>query len=138
MSVGVCLFVGQTLRAFVPALAFTLGWTHSIEKTGWEEDWRVVDGGLELAEARIEGSGAGMEPPDGSVLRDGVWHYAPAASARVHESLSLAVSPYAQPYRFCFDDRCRPLAALARLSEPFAVVRVERCEAALTTHGASR
>ena len=127
MSVGVCLLVGQTLRAFVPTLAFTLGWTHSIEKTSWEEDWLVVDAGLALAEARIEGSGAGMEPPEGAVLRDGVWHYAPPASTRLHQSLSLTVSPYAQPYRFCFDGRCRPLAALAHVSTPFAVVRVERC-----------
>lgn len=138
MSLGVCLVVGQTLRAFVPALAFTLGWTHSIEKTRWEEDYRVVDAGLALVEARIEGSGAGMEPPQGSVLRDGLWHYAPPRGTRVHDSLLLTISPYAQPYRICFDGRCRPLKELARLSEPFAVVRVEPCDEALTTHPASR
>jgi len=137
VSAGVCLFVGQTLRAFVPAVAFTLGWTHSIEKTRWEEDWRVVDDGLMLVEARIEGSGAGMEPPDGAVLRDGVWHYAPHPG--LHDSVSLAVSPFAQPYRFCVDAGCRPLAELARIDAPFAIVRIERCDsAALTTPGASR
>jgi len=138
VSVGVCLFVAQTLRAFVPALAFTLGWTHSIEKTSWEEDWQVVDAGLALAEARIEGSGAGMEPPEGAVLRDGVWHYAPAPAARVHASLLLAVSPYTEPWRWCVDGRCRSLAAVAKLDAPFATVRVQRCERPLTTPVASR
>lgn len=137
MTVGLCLVVGQALRVFVPALAFTLGWTHSVEKTGWEEDWRVVDDGLVLVEARIAGSGAGMEPPQGAVLRDGVWHYAPPA--RVHRAVALAVSPYAQPYRFCVDGRCRPLAEVAGITSPFATVHLERCESAvLTTPGASR
>ncbi|MCO5100047.1 MAG: DUF1850 domain-containing protein [Burkholderiaceae bacterium] len=138
MTVGVCLVVDQAVRAFVPVLAFTLGWVHSIEKTSWEEDWRVVDEGLVLVEARIEGSGAGMEPPPGAVLRDGVWHYAPAPRTRTHEALVLAISPYAQPYRFCVDGRCRPLAQVAGLAESFATIRVERCDSPLTTPRASR
>ena len=48
--------------------AFTLSWTHSVEKTRWEEDWRVTPAGLEIVEARVKGSGAGMEPPEGAVL----------------------------------------------------------------------
>ena len=138
MTIGVCLVVDQAVRAFVPVLAFTLGWTHSVEKTSWEEDWQVVDGGLALVEARIQGSGAGMEPPEGAVLRDGVWHYAPAPRARLHASLSLAVSPYTQPYRFCIDGRCRTLSEVTDLDTAFATVRVERCDSTLTTSGASR
>ena len=57
--------------------AFTLSWTHSIEKTRWEENWRVTPAGLEIAEARVKGSGAGMEPPEGAVLKDGWWAYRP-------------------------------------------------------------
>lgn len=45
-------------------VAFTLAWTHSIEKTEWQEDWRVTPQGLELIAARVKGSGAGMEPAD--------------------------------------------------------------------------
>jgi hypothetical protein len=64
--------------ALVTTLAvesFTLAWTHSIEKTRWEEDWRLAGGRLQLVEARIRGSGAGMEPPAGAVLENGVWRY---------------------------------------------------------------
>lgn len=57
--------------------AFTLAWTHSIEKTAWEEDWRVTPAGLELTQARVKGSGAGMEPPEGAALSEGWWVYAP-------------------------------------------------------------
>ena len=37
--------------------AFTLAWTHSIEKIDWQEDWRVTPQGLELVQARVKGSG---------------------------------------------------------------------------------
>ncbi|TIX68318.1 MAG: DUF1850 domain-containing protein, partial [Mesorhizobium sp.] len=65
------LAAGKTVTLTVAA--FTLAWTHSVEKTRWQEDWKVMPSGLQIAEARIKGSGAGMEPPEGSVLRDGWW-----------------------------------------------------------------
>ena len=43
--------------------AFTLAWTHSIEKSAWQEDWLVTPAGLTLQRARVKGTGAGMEPP---------------------------------------------------------------------------
>ena len=55
--------------------AFTLAWNHTIEKIRWEEDYRVTPDGLLLGEARVKGSGAGMEIPDDAELRDGAWHY---------------------------------------------------------------
>ena len=58
--------------------AFTLSWTHSVEKTRWEEDWAITPAGLQIVEARVKGSGAGMDPADGAVLRDGWWVYAPS------------------------------------------------------------
>lgn len=72
----VCLYLGGK-GAVIAASAFTLAWTHSVQKTQWEEDWRLTPAGLELVESRIEGSGAGMEVPDGAVLKDGVWAYKP-------------------------------------------------------------
>lgn len=125
MIAGVCLIVDQAVRAFVPALAFTLAWTHSIEKTDWEEDYRVDGRGLTVVEARIHGSGAGMEPPAGATLRDGVWHYRPAAA--VHERLRLTVSTATADYRFCFDGRCKPLRELGGVGEDIALVEVEAC-----------
>jgi hypothetical protein len=67
---SICLIAGGKAVAFAAA-AFTLSWTHSVQKTRWEEDWRLTPSGLQLVESRIEGSGAGMEVPDGAVLKDG-------------------------------------------------------------------
>lgn len=65
------LAMGLTL----PDDRFTLRWTHSVERTEWVEHWRTDAHTLVLQEARVRGSGAGMEPPDGSVWRDGWWVY---------------------------------------------------------------
>lgn len=73
---SLCLITAGKV-AVIAASAFTLSWTHSIEKTRWEEDWRLTPAGLEIIEARVKGSGAGMEPPDGTVLRHGWWVYLP-------------------------------------------------------------
>ena len=43
----------------------------------WEEDWRASPAGLELVEARVQGSGAGMEPPAGGAAHP--WHVVVAA-----------------------------------------------------------
>jgi hypothetical protein len=105
VSAGVCLAAG-TMHAFLAATQFTLAWTHSIEKIRWEEDYRVRDGELELVEARIRGSGAGMEPPPDAVLRDGVWHYKPMK--RVAE-LRLARSGFVRDYELCVEGKCKSL-----------------------------
>lgn len=104
---SLCLASGSLLAA-LPLTAFTLAWTHSIEKTRWEEDWRLVGTQLELREARIHGSGAGMEPPPGARLDGGVWRYVPAHP--MHERLRLTHSPHAAGYELCSADGCRPLA----------------------------
>lgn len=91
-----------------PAPHFTLAWTHSVERTEWQEDWRVQAGELVLAQARVRGSGAGMEPPDGAVLRDGWWVY---GSALRVTALHLAVSgATGGGWRLCTAaDGCRDL-----------------------------
>lgn len=68
---------------------FTLSWTHSVERTEWREDWRIDGTELVLDEARVRGSGAGMEPPEGSVLHEGWWVYRPRLRV---PALHLAVS----------------------------------------------
>lgn len=82
------LAAGKTIA--LAATAFTLGWTHSVEKTRWEEEWRITPAGLEIVEARIKASGAGMEPPADAVLKDGWWVYRPTLPPRA--SLMLAAS----------------------------------------------
>jgi hypothetical protein len=100
---GLCLAAGA-LAAALATDAFTLSWTHSVEKVEWQEDYRVADGALVLQEARIKGSGAGMEPPEDAVLRDGWWMYRPMA--RSFEVLRLTHSGFAADYRLCWDGAC--------------------------------
>lgn len=71
-----CLLLGAK-QIILAASTFTLAWTHSVEKTRWEEDWQVGAAGLRLIEARIEGSGAGMEPPVDAVFDGRLWRYHP-------------------------------------------------------------
>jgi hypothetical protein len=98
VSAGICLAAGA-LHAFIATTQFTLAWTHSIEKVRWEEDYRVAGSALRLEEARIRGSGAGMEPGPGAVLRDGTWHYHPAIPPL--PELRLARSRYTSDYELC-------------------------------------
>ena len=77
----------------VTALAvssFTLEWTHSVERTRWREEWRVTAAGLQVVEASVEGSGAGIDLPPDAVWADGRWSYRPRMPAL--QSLSLAAS----------------------------------------------
>lgn len=100
----ICLIVGG--KATVVALsAFTLAWTHSVEKVKWEEDWELSDKGLRIVEARVKGSGAGMEIPDGAVLRDGVWSYTPELAPQ--KALLLARSgATAGGWELCAEGGC--------------------------------
>jgi hypothetical protein len=77
----------------VTALAttsFTLGWTHSVEQTQWEERWRIDNGRLRIVSASVEGAGAGIDVPDDAVWANGVWTYAPTLPSLV--DLRLAAS----------------------------------------------
>lgn len=107
----VCLVAGG--KASVIALAsFTLAWTHSVEKVRWEEDWTLTDAGLRIVEARVKGSGAGMEMPDGAVLRDGAWHYVPNLPPQ--KALLLARSgATAGGWAICAEGRCRTVGDAA-------------------------
>lgn len=69
------LAAGATIR--MGTVALTLAWTHSIEKTRWEEDWRATTAGLVLEEDRIQGTGAGMEPPPDARFDGKWWRYTP-------------------------------------------------------------
>ena len=119
-----CLTAGL-VAASIAADTFTLAWTHSIARTRWEEDWRINGQVLQLDAARIAGTGAGMEPPDGAILRQGVWHYRPAVPPLPR--LLLAHSPYATGYELCLDGRCQPLAGLLPGMENPATIVLEPC-----------
>jgi hypothetical protein len=104
------LAAGKTVT--LAATTFTLAWTHSVEKTHWQEDWKVLPSGLQIVEARIKGSGAGMEPPQGSVLRNGWWVYAPGTGPQPR--LALAASgATGEGWTLCTAQGCRELGKAA-------------------------
>jgi hypothetical protein len=116
---SLCILGAETLRLAVAS--FTLAWTHSVERVRWEETWRITPAGLELVEARIRGSGAGMEPPDGARLEDGWWRYTPALPPQ--PTLALAASGATEGgWTLCAAGACRELGAA-----PAAPLRLEPC-----------
>lgn len=116
---GVCILAAG-LQWVLPADAFTLAWTHSVEKVRWEEDYRRDGDTLVLQSARIRGSGAGMDPPPDAVWRDGAWHYTPTLAR--FPRLVLANSVFGGRYDVCVAGRCRSLPAA---EEPTVI---EPCE----------
>jgi hypothetical protein len=119
--VSLCIVAGGKTVTLAVA-AFTLSWTHSIEKTRWEEYWKVTPAGIELVEARVKGSGAGMEPPHDSVLKDGWWVYAPKIPPRREVALATSGAT-GEGWSLCAEGQCIVIGASA--GEP-AVLQVCR------------
>ncbi len=123
--IALCISAGA-LTATLNIQAFTLAWMHSVEKIRWEEDWRIENKMLHITEARVVGTGAGMEPPLGSVFKDGSWHYAP--SMKPLPSVSLMHSPYTKGYEICFNGKCHLLAEFLPHLPPTTAIKLEACE----------
>ena len=109
-SNAICLFVAGVLRATLPTTEFSVEWNHSVEKTRWEERYRIDGTRLRLVEARIQGSGAGMDPPPGARLHGGWWSWQPSLAPL--PEIRLTLSPFARDYDLCWRERCRTLHAL--------------------------
>ncbi len=123
--IGLCLSAGA-LSATLHIQAFTLAWMHSVEKIRWEEDWQIEGKNLHIIEARIQGTGAGMEPPLGSILRDGYWHYTP--SIKPLPSVSLMHSPYTKGYEICFQGSCQALVHFLPTIEETQSIELRPCD----------
>jgi len=108
---SVCVFAAGKVTVLAVS-AFTLSWTHSIERTRWEEDWRVTPAGLEIIEARVKGSGAGMDPSAGAILKGGWWTYEPKLPALPRISLAASGATGAG-WTLCSDSGCLELGAKA-------------------------
>ena len=119
-----CLAAGA-VTATLAIESFTLAWTHSIEKVRWEEDWHIQGKALVITEARIRGTGAGMEPPADAVLKDGAWHYRPKVGPLAR--LRLAHSPYTTGYQLCIAGKCGPLAEHLPGAENPSTIVLEAC-----------
>ena len=104
------------LATLVAAGDFTLSWTHSVERTEWRERWTIAGDGLRLTEARVRGSGAGMDPGDGARPLDGWWVWTPTLGA-VPELALAASGDTGDGWTLCEADgdgsRCRTLGAVA-------------------------
>lgn len=121
-----------SIPVFVPVHEFTLAWEHSIEKVRWEEDYEVIFseqsqnalkadfGNVEKSSenthqvvllakaARIRGSAAGMDPPEGAIFKDGWYHYTPLIVE--HQEIRLTRSEFVPDYEWCDQSGCRSLA----------------------------
>jgi hypothetical protein len=106
-GLSLCLASAGAVKALSVA-AFTLAWTHSIEKVEWQEDWRITANGLELVEARVKGSGAGMEPPPEARLHGGWFRWRPVRPAM--DEVTLGNSGAAGEWRLCVNGKCRTLS----------------------------
>lgn len=114
---SLCVIAGAAVLKLA-ADAFTLDWTHSVEKTGWLESWRVETTALRLVEARVKGSGAGMEPGPDARLVEGWWVWRPGIGAV--PTLRLAASDAApQGWRLCAGGRCMSVGERAATDERF-------------------
>ncbi len=117
---SLCILAAGRVTTLAVA-SFTLSWQHSVEHTGWSESWRVDPGALTLTEARVKGSGAGMDPGPGARLRDGWWVWTPAPLAL--PDLALAASgATGGGWELCAAGGCVTLGA-----DPGAPVHLRPC-----------
>lgn len=123
---SVCFIAGAVTKA-LQVTAFTLVWTHSVERTDWQEDWRVSQDGLMLVEARIKGSGAGIDPPPDVRLIDGWWRWNPAPVTR--GEVVLGHSGAAGDWRICMAGTCAPLHRTIGADPTEGPVIMRRCPA---------
>ncbi len=122
--IALCLSAGA-ITATLNVQAFTLAWMHSVEKIRWEEDWRIQNNTLVLQEARVVGTGAGMEPPLDATFKDGSWHYNP--HLKPLERISIMHSPYTKEYELCFQGTCTTLSKLLPGIAQTTSVNIEPC-----------
>ncbi|OQX06567.1 MAG: hypothetical protein BWK76_26035 [Desulfobulbaceae bacterium A2] len=120
----ICLVVGLLIAPLDDTVI--LRWTHSIEKIVWEEEYRCAGGLLHLEEARVRGSGAGMEPPPGAVLQDGAWRYRPELPPLPH--ILLRHSPHVPPYILCSAGECKAVSEWLPGLPEHAVIELTPCD----------
>ncbi len=116
----VCLGAAAVTLALAPQV--TLSWTHSVQKTEWQEVWEARPDGLMLREARVKGSGAGIDPPPEARLKDGFYVWEPRLPPR--REVVLRRSGATEDWRICTQAGCRTVAEMAGEADP---VRLTIC-----------
>ena len=119
-----CIAAAGAITALA-ASSFSLSWTHSVERTVWQEHWTVAGDRLVIVEASVEGSGAGIAPPPDAVLREGRWHYRPSlAPLRVLRLAASGATP--SPWTLCLEGG--PCLQLGRIpDDTIAIWPASRC-----------
>lgn len=105
---------------------FTLQWTHSVTRGLWWERWEVTEAGLRPIQARITGSGAGMDPPEGAVLVGGAWSYVPDLQPQ-QEVLLAASGTTGEGWQLCALGTCHALGTVR--GPPVRLWQSPRCAA---------
>lgn len=101
-----CLQAGAVVVSLLSGTA-TLAWMHSVEKTRWEEDWRAGPEGLVLDQARVMGSGAGMDPPPQARQVGAFWAWTPELSPL--SEVIMRRSGATADWSVCTAAGCRPM-----------------------------
>lgn len=122
---SLCLATAGVVKSLAVA-SFMLSWTPSAEKTEWQEDWRVTPQGLDIVEARVNGSGVGMEPLPDARLIDGWYRRKPQLP--VLPQVALRNSGMAGEWRLCTDGKCQDLSALIGRPLGGAAVTMSVCK----------
>lgn len=123
---GLCLASAGVVKT-LSVTAFMLAWTHSVEKIEWQEDWRVTPQGLEIVEARVKGSGAGMEPPPDARLIGDWFHWKPQLPKL--PEVALGNSGVAGEWRLCGDGQCQTLSEVLGHPVGTNVTMMRPCDA---------
>ena len=101
---SLCVASSLKIASYAVSL-FTLTWSHSVEKVQWQEDWKIVNNKFEIVEARIKGSGAGMEPPEDSKLVNGWWVYKPK-NIKQKEIILATSNTNIENWKLCLSGEC--------------------------------
>ncbi len=104
-----CLLAAGSLVR-LGTVALTLAWTHSIEKIRWEEDYRATPAGIVVTQDRIQGTGAGMEPPPDATF-DGTWfRYTPKLPPQRQVILRRSGTTVGD-WQVCIKGQCRTMGS---------------------------
>src|SRR3546814_561729 len=115
MAAACIALLAGTIFVVLPTQTMTLIWTHTVEKTRWEEDYSASAEGIVITEVRIEAIGAGMEPPASAIREGRWWRYRPSLPTLA--SVELANSNFAEGYSLCWNHKCRALRSEEHTSE---------------------
>lgn len=120
----ICLTLGSLILDLgTPEIE--LRWRHSVQKSWWTERWQATAAGLTPGEASIQGSGAGMDPPDHAVRTGQGWVWRPVLPPL--PALILARSDATEDWRICRQERCASVADLTGQPADGRPVRLSAC-----------